>query len=434
MKKYTRDNFLFQIERDKGAKIKTQLLDMELSKLASYIDFVLQYVKTIEVGTFVGKYGFENCLFKNVGNAVILEKTSGIALKYTFLDYLNCFFVYNANLSNEVYNLIKPNSEGMVLKYKNNNFEFGKIVDEIKINSVNATEKIVNNVLSFKKIKQDNTIFPLYEPHSFKVLFFSKMLFKKNAITKFKIKSYYSLQNIISNIKPVLDPLSEITPTKIANCYVPSLIGNSVIYYRDNGFNIQQRWAQYFTNPAVTLTQKEEYQRIAGRAFSLSESPIIPIDVVKAKSVTSLAFIKNKNPADIEPNDSGLFAYRDSFYRGQSYLLPITLLEFYLSNLFFGAKEIKNRHLDKINNSLYFAGNEEWFLSRGVATKSKILLNDRPNGYSTYYNDNNFHIARECLEARHFCDNSISITALVQKYSKIPINKFSRVFLNRLGL
>lgn len=459
MKRYTRDNFLFQIERDKGVKIKTQLLDTEFFNLAEYMDSTLKYVKTIEIGGFVGKYGFENCLFKNVGNQVILERSSGFALKYTFLDYTNSIFIYNSNFSNVVYNLAKSNIEHQVLKYKNNIFEFGKITDEIKLNSINATEKIKESSLEIKKIHlREGWYFGSSNPKYLRKLFLSKMLFRERAITKCIVSQHTMQRTLDSGIMEIINPLSEITPAKITNCYAKGVIGNSAAYYRDNGFNIQKRWEQFFTTPA-SLQRRFDYQEVS-RSLVYREERVTPFDIVKEKSVTSLGFIKNKNPRDIEPNDSGSFFFGTN--TTPATLVPLSLLEYYLSGLFFGAKEIKNRHLDKTNNSLFFVGNNgNWFISHGAATKSKIYIRPYGRGYGSGESMNSGyslvpqpHIASNCFESRHFSDNSISIMGdsyltphgvgipnrdrengyHIPNHKGLPINKFSAAFLTMLGL
>jgi hypothetical protein len=423
MQKYIRDKSLFQTERDKGKKINTQTLDIEFSNLSKYIDSVISYINTIERGNFVGKQGYNNYLFKNKGNVVVLEPIENVSLKYTFSNYRNSFFIYNSNYQANVYsfNILNNNR---ILKYYNNNFLFDTIrTEDFTINSIAGNQKIDRNTVDISKIQNFDTFFVNQ----------TKFLYKDNQI-----------QNIIASGTEGLEYAIDVStsfflvPQKFTDYLnVDTAVGAWFDYIKKNKFSVQKKIEPYINTVAETpaLLQKIEF------GVNLVYSTGCPINTISPKSVTDIALIYQKVLLESSTNIAGLVihgTYRDENSADPKYfpwVQPISSVEWYFHKMFWGQKQIKSRHFPQnYNGSLFYNKNSQlWWFTAPTGSFTFVIRSTAIA--SNYKIRHNYHIADGCFEPRHFCDNSISLNSIAKNNrAKIPLSKFNRAFMTRLGL
>lgn len=431
MKKYIRDSFLFQIERDKGEKIKSQLLDSEFHKLANYIDSVVSYIGTIQRGEFVGKQGFNNFLFKNKGNRVVLERIDDVSLQYTFSNFRNSFFVYNSRYQENVYAYVVPNTINNVLKYKNNNFVFEKIaLEDFRIASLNASDKIVLNSLDFNKILgfNDYSFFKNQE----------KLVYANQGVRIIRMRG-------VEHLKYFIDTQAGI-PQRVFSNYndVSSNLGFWFDYMKKNKFSIKKRLEPYLTMAATDKAKYDEMQKgidllglsvIAGTVKSHGQCPV---NTISAKSITSIFMnsspmggthtIASKASGTYRLNKNGV-SLDDIKIHNFAQFIPD--LEFYFAKMFWGEKQIVNRLLSKKSSLFYNVAAKKWFIRQAINSVAFTITKTQTP--ATLQVINNYHIANNCFEQRHFADKSISLNSIARN-NKIPIQKFNRVFLTRIGV
>jgi hypothetical protein len=434
MKKYVRNNFLFQIERDKGEKIKASLLDSEFYKLSKYINSVLDYTNTIERGNFVGKQGYENYLFKNTAQAVVLAPISEISLEYTFLNYQNSFFIFNGNSQNEVFNFSIPSLTNLVLKYKNNNFQFSKVeVDDFSTGTIDGQQKIIDNSIDFSKIQNWNSFFQNQQ----------KFLYKPQSITNITIKNVDGLLSFIDRVEYL--PLDRFINYPVGDCIVVDWKNYNI----NNKFCLRKRLEPYI-NGGLIAEDQEKYKKIMFGVGLLGDLSACPINTIAPQSITDInmgygGFLDGwgiiENPF-YETRVSCI--YKTSMngnvpvYKQHHYAQPISDLWFYFCKMFWGEKQITNRILNKGNFELFYNINSKlWFYRTTVPNigyyVQALRITQKPTA-GTYQIIHNYHIADGCFEPRHFADNSISLNSIAKRRGKIPLTKFNRDFLVTLGV
>lgn len=426
MKQYVRNKIAFQTRRDRDEKIKASVLDSEFFNISSFLDSIIELTTKFKNGDLVGTQGYDNFLFKNLGNEIVLEKIDFAYANETFKQDENCIFAYNQNNPLTKIFSLRKTLDTQLLKYKNNAFVFGRVSsDDFKNNSIFGKQKIKQGTISISKLRNQNIDYRNF------------VKFTNLQIKKLEIQQIFNQGNFLNLIDPRnIFTLNFYKDYNDNNKLVKKWINNNVANGYSFGANFLQIGNFFFGGQPSLTREQVEAINIASSLVGMStinyNNACIPKDTVQKGHITEILCNSYQSQffSKVLPKTGAQVQYAAESK-------AISNKDLFLSLMFFGEKQIKNRHFIKANEfsgSLNPNGNP-YILCRtstGAAiTRQEQCLIQTPTyaGPFAHTINHNIHIGNNQIAPRHFADNSISITS---EYINLPLRVFSEAFLRKI--
>jgi hypothetical protein len=434
MKQYIRNKIAFQTRRDRDEKIKASVLDIEFFNISLFLDSIIELTTKFKNGEIVGTQGYDNFLFKNLGDKIVLEKIDFAYANETFKQDENCIFVYNQNNPLTRILPLRKTLDIQVLKYKNNTFTFGRISsDDFRNSSIFGKQKIKQGSISISKIRNQ-------------IDYRNFVKFANLQIKKIEKQQNFNNNNFLKLIDPrSIFTLNFYKDYNDGSKFIKKWVDNNIAKGYSFGTNFTQIGDFFFGGrPSLTREQVEAIG-LASSLIGMSTvnywNACIPKDTVQKGHITEIICSSYRSQffSKILPRTGGQEQYDiDS--------KAINNKDLFLSMMFFGEKQIENRHFIRVNE-FSFSGVQDinTYLTFNTSVGSPIKRQEQcfiktPSylGPFAHTINHNIHIANNQIAPIHFADYSISITSgytlypTVEKKINLPLRVFSEEFLREI--